>query len=164
MKPVDGTTGGRWISRMGRRIEGWALALALAAGGASVGFAYSEYRLHLVVVELREAQREEIARLTEVYVRNLGALAPKVERAAEVASAAAAVASGAAVTANNAAETAADAADTSAGAAKAARSAAVTAARRPAVAVVASSIAQSTPRQLGQAVDQANRKVREAGR
>ena len=159
MKPVEGTTDERWIGRIGRRIEGWALALALAAGGAIVGFAFSEYRLHQVVVDLREAQREEIARLTDVYVRDLGALTPKVEQAAQVASAAAAVATSAALTANDAAETAADAADTSAGAAKTARSAAVTAARRPVAAV-----ASPTPGELGRAVEQANRKVKEAGR
>ncbi len=164
MNPVDGTADGRWLCRVARRVEGWGLALLLAAGGAIVGFAYSEYRLHQVVVDLREAQREEITRLTDVYARNLGALTPKVEQAAQVASAAAAVASSAAVTANTAAETAADAADTSAGAAKTARSAAVTAARRPAVAAVASAAAQPTPSQLGRAVDLANRKVKEAAK
>ncbi|CAB3688862.1 hypothetical protein LMG24238_03007 [Paraburkholderia sediminicola] len=164
MRPVDGAADGGWVSKIARRVEGWALALALAAGGAIVGFAYSEYRLHQVVVDLREAQREEITRLTDVYARNLGALTPKVEQAAQVASAAAAVASSAAVTANSAAEAAADAADTSAGAAKTAKSAAVTAARRPAIAVVASSVAQPTPSQLGLAVDLANRKVKEAAK
>lgn len=164
MNPVDGAADGRWIGKVVRRVEGWALALALAAGGAIVGFAYSEYRLHQVVVDLREAQREEITRLTDVYARNLGALTPKVEQAAQVASAAAAVASSAAVTANTAAETAADAADTSAGAAKTAKSAAVTAARRPAIAAAGSPVAQPTPSQLGRAVELANRKVKEAGR
>ncbi|MFM0192434.1 hypothetical protein PQQ65_05030 [Paraburkholderia strydomiana] len=164
MKPLNVKVEGRWIDRVVRRVEGWALALALAAGGASVGFAFSEYRLHLVVVDLREAQREEIGRLTDVYARNLRALTPKVEQAAQAASAAAAVATSAAVTANNAAETAADAADTSAGAAKTARSAAVTAARRPQVPIVVPLATQPTPSQLGRAVDQANRKVKEAAK
>jgi hypothetical protein len=164
MKPGDETTGKDRIGRIGRRLEGWALAIALASGGAIVGFAFSESRMHQVVVDLREAQREEIARLTDVYIRNLRALTPKVEQAAQAASAAAAVATNAALTANDAAETAANAADTSAGAAKTARSAAVTAARRPAVAVMASSLALPTPNELGRAVDQANRKVKEAAK
>ena len=70
MKPVDGAADGRWVGKIARRVEGWALALALAAGGAIVGFAYSEYRLHQVVVDLREAQREEITRLRK-QVRQL---------------------------------------------------------------------------------------------
>jgi hypothetical protein len=153
--------GGRSHSAV-RRVEGWALAVALAAGGAIVGFAFSEYRLHQVVVDLRDSQREEVARLADLCVRRMGALAPKVEQAAQTASTAAAVATSAAQTANSAAETAADAADTSAGAARTAKSAAVTAARRPAI--VASTPAVPTPIALGRAVDQANRKVREAAK
>jgi hypothetical protein len=164
MIPGDVKAGDSRFKRLTRRLEGWALALALAAGGAVVGFAFSEYRLHEVLVDMRSAHEGEIRRLNVMYGADLRRLAPQVAQAVQVASAAAAVASSAAIAANSAAETAADAADTSAGAAKTARSAAVTVARRPAVAIVAPSTVVPTPAELGRAVDLANRKVKEAGR
>ncbi|WP_429565686.1 hypothetical protein [Paraburkholderia sp. MM6662-R1] len=135
-----------------RYAEGWALAAAVALGGAIAGYAFSEYRLSAIVIQLNAEHQGEIKRLQDSNERTLTALTARVQSAAQ--------------TATLAGTKAATAADQSAQAAETVKSAAaVVRRRRPVVEVPVSSAAAALPEparaSLNRAVERTNRKIRE---
>ncbi|TCK36745.1 hypothetical protein B0G84_5758 [Paraburkholderia sp. BL8N3] len=69
--------------RLLRFIEAWSVALALALGGAVAGYAFSEYRLTVIVSQVNAQHQAEAKRLQETNQRVLAALADRVQSAAQ---------------------------------------------------------------------------------
>jgi len=91
-------------------IEGYAVAFALALGGAVAGYALSEYRLNSILNQLIADHQAEAQRLQDTNVRILSALTSRVQTAAQKVDEAGAKVANAADQSAQAAETAKSAA------------------------------------------------------
>jgi hypothetical protein len=131
-----------------RFFEGYAVAFALALGGAVAGYAYSEYRLRVIVINLAIEHQAEVQRLQDTNVRILSALAVQVQNAAQKV--------------DQAGAKVANAADQSASAAESAKSAvAVIRRTRPRVIVAPEPVPEPVRANLNSAIERTNRKLLE---
>lgn len=136
-----------------RFLEGWALAAAVALGGAVAGYAASEYRLAVVVIQVSAAHQAEVKRLQDTNEKVLAALAAQVKSAAH--------------TADIAGAKAANAADQSAQAAQSVKSAAeVVRHARPVIVAPppAAAVPEPVRSNLNRAIERTNRTIKEKER